>query len=92
AELRPHAGFILDSLGCVYFKMYRYEEAVSHLERSLHIVEDDPTVMEHLADAYAARHEYRNALKLYKKILDADPGRKDILEKKRKVRAESLEK
>jgi len=91
-ELRPNDGFILDSLGWVYFKLKRYDEAIPLLERATKLVDDDLTIMEHLADAYAARREHRKALDLYRKILETEPGRKDIIEKKRKVRGESQEK
>jgi tetratricopeptide (TPR) repeat protein len=90
--LKPEDGFILDSLGWVYFKMKRYEEAVRELERAHDIVDDDTTVMEHLAAAYSAKHEYRKALNLYRKLLKMEPERKDIAEKINKIRAETGEK
>jgi len=91
-SLRPNDGFILDSLGWAYFKLKRYRDAVSELERAAEIVTDDPTIKEHLADAYLATHEHSKAIKLYRQILQTEPDRKDIVEKIKKAKAESGEK
>jgi tetratricopeptide (TPR) repeat protein len=86
--LKPGDGFILDSLGWVYYKLKRYDEAVKHLEQSMELIEDDPTVMGHLADAYAAKRDWRKALNLYRQILKQEPERKDVAEKIKKIKAE----
>jgi tetratricopeptide (TPR) repeat protein len=91
-SLKPDEGFIIDSLGWVYFKMKRYDEAVRQLERALALVVDDVTVMEHLADAYSAKHDLRKALNLYRKILKMEPDKKDVAEKIKKIKAETGEK
>jgi tetratricopeptide (TPR) repeat protein len=89
--LKPGDGAILDSLGWVYFKQKRYEDAVITLEKAHQLVNDDPTIMEHLADAHAARRDIKKALPLYRQILKLEPGRRDIAEKIRKIKAESVE-
>jgi tetratricopeptide (TPR) repeat protein len=91
-SLRPNDGFILDSLGWAYFKLKRYRDAVSELERASEIVDDDPTIKEHLADAYLATRDYAKAIKLYRQVLQLEPERKDIAEKIKKAKAESGEK
>ncbi|HXC92466.1 MAG TPA: tetratricopeptide repeat protein, partial [Geobacteraceae bacterium] len=90
--LRPNDGFILDSLGWAYYKLKRFRDAIAELERASELVADDPTVKGHLADAYLAVHDYRNALIMYKKLLQMEPGRKDIVDKIKRIRAESGEK
>lgn len=91
-SLRPNDGFILDSLGWAYYKLKRYRDAVSELERAAEIVDDDPTIKSHLADAYLAVHDYKNAARFYKQVLQLEPDRKDIIEKLKKIKAESGEK
>ena len=63
-----------------------------NLERATELVENDATVIGHLADVYYARHDYRKALPLYRKVLKLDPERKDVAEKIRKIKARRPEK
>jgi Flp pilus assembly protein TadD len=51
-ELRPTDGYIVDSLGWAYYRLGRYEEAVSELERAVSLRSDDPVIHDHLGDAY----------------------------------------
>jgi tetratricopeptide (TPR) repeat protein len=51
-ELRPEDGYIVDSLGWVYYRLGRYDEAVKELERAVEMKPADPTINDHLGDAY----------------------------------------
>lgn len=51
-ELRPDDGFIVDSLGWAYFKLGRYEEAVTEMERAVALKPEDPVLNDHLGDTY----------------------------------------
>jgi Flp pilus assembly protein TadD len=69
-KLRPNDGFIADSLGWVYYRSGRYEEAVTALERAVALEPADPIINEHLGDAYwrvgrilEARFQWQRALK-----------------------------
>lgn len=62
AKLKPDDGYIVDSLGWVYFKLGRFEEAATYLEKAVELVPYDPTINDHLGDAYwkvGRRHEAR---------------------------------
>ena len=66
--LEPEDGFYLDSLGWVYFQQGRYARAIEKLERAVELTGNDPTIQEHLGDAYRrmgreaeARRIYQNA-------------------------------
>jgi tetratricopeptide (TPR) repeat protein len=52
ANLKPDDGYIIDSLGWVYYKMANFEEAVVQLEKAVELVPYDPTINDHLGDAY----------------------------------------
>src|SRR5207247_1682915 len=52
-EIEPDDGFYVDSLGWVYYQRGDYRRAVEHLERAVELAGDDPTVAEHLGDAYS---------------------------------------
>ena len=51
-ELRPRDGYIVDSLGWAYYKLHRYEEAVTELERAVELRPQDSVINDHLGDAY----------------------------------------
>jgi Flp pilus assembly protein TadD len=69
-KIEPNDGFYIDSLGWVYYQKGDYMRAVEQLERAVEITVDDPTIIEHLGDAYEkigkrdlALVRYRDALK-----------------------------
>ncbi len=69
--LRPNDGAIVDSLGWAYYRLGRYEEAVTQLERAVELKGADPVITDHLGDAYwkvgrraEARFQWRRALGL----------------------------
>ncbi|KZL21274.1 cellulose synthase subunit BcsC [Pseudovibrio axinellae] len=51
-RLRPTDGYIVDSLGWVYYRLGRYSEAVERLERAVTLRPHDPIINDHLGDAY----------------------------------------
>jgi len=67
---KPGDGYIIDSLGWVYFKRGQYAQALTHLLKAATIVPDDPIILEHIGDAYEKMGDIDNALKYYQKSLD----------------------
>lgn len=68
-ELRPRDGYIVDSLGWVYYRLKKYDLAVEQLERAVELRPEDPVINDHLGDAYwrvgrrfEARFQWRRAL------------------------------
>jgi tetratricopeptide (TPR) repeat protein len=51
-ELTPEDGYIVDSLGWAYYRMARYDDAVTELERAIELKPEDPVINDHLGDAY----------------------------------------
>lgn len=51
-SLRPSDGYIVDSLGWAYYRLNRFDEAVTELERAVSLKPDDPILNDHLGDAY----------------------------------------
>lgn len=50
-DLKPEDGYIVDSLGWAYFRLGRYEEAVTQLERAVELKPADPVLNDHYGDA-----------------------------------------
>lgn len=70
-ELRPSDGYIVDSLGWAYYKLGRFDEAVSELQRAVGLMPADPVLNDHLGDAYwrvgrklEATFQWRHTLQL----------------------------
>lgn len=47
---QPDDGYITDSLGWVYYRLGRYDDAVAPMLRAVELVPDDPVVNDHLGD------------------------------------------
>lgn len=69
ANLRPDDGYIIDSLGWIYYKTGQYKDAVIELEKAVELVPYDTTINDHLGDAYwqvgrkqEARFQWQRAL------------------------------
>ena len=68
---RPNDGYIIDSLGWVYYRLGDYKKAVLELERAVQIRPEDPIINDHLGDAYwrvgrelEARFQWQRSLSL----------------------------
>ncbi len=68
-SLRPRDGFIIDSLGWLYYRLGEFDDAVAQLEKAVSLEAADPTITDHLADAYwrvgrreEARYQWQRAL------------------------------
>ncbi len=69
-ELKPDNGYILDSLGWVYYRLGEYEKALIHLKRARELEPDDPHIVDHLGDVYLQLGENDLALHFYQKALE----------------------
>jgi len=68
-SLRPRDGYIIDSLGWLYYRLGDFEDAVAQLEKAVSLQAADPTINDHLGDAYwrvgrsdEARYQWQRAL------------------------------
>lgn len=69
-ELKPENGFIIDSLGWVYFRMGKFQDATEALEHAVSLEPNDPHIFDHLGDSYNALSETEKALKAYQKAYE----------------------
>lgn len=80
--LKPESGYILDSMGWVHFQQGRFAESVHYLEKAVHATPDDPTISEHLGDAYVKTKQYQKALEVYRRTLNLKPQDRAEIKKK----------
>ena len=69
-NLRPDAGYIIDSLGWAKFKLGMYEDAVPDMEKAVSSMAVDPIVNDHLGDVYWAVGRKIEARFQWKRALD----------------------
>ncbi|MEO0980258.1 MAG: tetratricopeptide repeat protein, partial [Pseudomonadota bacterium] len=77
-ELRPTDGYIVDSLGWVYYRLGRYEDAVRELERAIELRPADPVINDHLGDAYWMVGRRNEARFQWNHARDLGPTEKDL--------------
>lgn len=77
-ELRPTDGYIVDSLGWVYYRLGRFEEAVKELERAIELRPADPVINDHLGDAYWMVGRRNEARFQWNHARDLGPTEKDL--------------
>ncbi len=78
----PWNGAYLDSLGWVYFRMGRFDEAREPLEAAARELPSDAVILEHLGDLYERRGETELAISAWGKALDNDPEDRAKIEAK----------
>ncbi|MBF0492413.1 MAG: tetratricopeptide repeat protein [Deltaproteobacteria bacterium] len=68
--LRPKDGFILDSLGWVYYKKGDFVRAFQNLQKAILLNPGEPTILEHIGDVFAILGERTKAVVYYKKAFE----------------------
>ncbi len=84
-SIQPDDGYVTDSLGWVYFKKGKNDQAVSCLEKAHELVSDDPVIAEHLGDAYMAKGSFNKALQAYQEALKLVKESKDKPRLRKKI-------
>ena len=74
AKLRPGDGGIIDSIGWSHFLQGRFADAVTALEQAVVLESTDPTVADHLGDAYWQVGRRIEARFRWRAALDLDPS------------------
>ncbi|MEA2109551.1 MAG: tetratricopeptide repeat protein, partial [Pseudomonadota bacterium] len=68
-SLKPDSGFIIDSLGWLFYAQGKYEQALEYLLRASTLISDDPVIFEHLGDVYQKLGEREKSLEMYQRSL-----------------------
>ncbi|MCA1810306.1 MAG: tetratricopeptide repeat protein, partial [Lentisphaerae bacterium] len=82
-ELDPENGAFLDTLGWVYFRMGRMEEAREKIAEALLRLKDDPVVLEHYGDIHHALGHTDQAVKFWLRSWQAGARTAELEEKLR---------
>jgi tetratricopeptide (TPR) repeat protein len=79
---KPETGYIIDSLGWVYFKKGKYDKALVELQKAVELTPEDPAISEHLGDVYFKKKNYEMALEVYNKAISLKSADQERLKKK----------
>ena len=83
-DLDPDNGAYEDSLGWVYYRLNRLDQAADVLRLAVDKVGKDPTVHDHLADVYFKQGKIREAIQQWEASISewkiAAPGDQDPIE------------
>lgn len=91
-DLEPDSGYILDSMGWVYYRKGDYERARKYLEKALKQVSDDPVILEHMADVYLKLNLRHKALEYYRRALEnAGKDKESLADKIETLQKEGLQ-
>lgn len=77
-NLKPDDGYIVDSLGWAYYRLGRFDDAVTELERAAELRAGDPTINDHLGDAYWRVGRKLEATFQWNRALGLKPEEEDI--------------
>ncbi len=65
-DVEPENAEYIDSLGWLWFRLGRYNEAIAELEKARTLAPDEPVIGEHLGDVYSAVGRLEEALEAYR--------------------------
>ena len=78
----PH---ILDTLGWVYYRLGRLNEALKAITEASRQLPEDAVVHEHLGDIYLAMKNLQKARAAYTKALELQPDNAELRDKLKKL-------
>ncbi|MBU0715155.1 MAG: tetratricopeptide repeat protein [Verrucomicrobia bacterium] len=80
----PDNGAFLDTLGWILYKQKLVAEALICLQSACYFMPDDPTILEHLGDAWQALHNESQSLAWWERSYRINANNKKLEEKLRK--------
>ena len=80
-NLAPDNGSIKDTLGVVYLKLHQPANALPVLQQAANLTNNEPSVCQHLGDAYLAGGQRYDALVAWRLGLKKDPANRDLTER-----------
>src|SRR5205085_11427688 len=81
----PTNGAYLDSLGWLYYKQSRFDEAESYLKKAAIFVNNDSSIHDHLGDLYFKTKRYDDARSEWNKTIQLSTEQDEIDKVKKKL-------
>ena len=77
----PNNGAFIDSLGWIYYKLGKYDQALVELQKAVDLIKDDAVVFDHLGDVYQKLGKRDEAAIQWQKAFQHDPKNEAVLKK-----------
>lgn len=84
-EIQPNDGYIMDTIGWIYFKKGEIKPAIRYLEAAYQKKPTESIVAEHLGDAYYKYQMVQKAKKMYLKAVEIEKDNKKVKRIRRKI-------
>jgi tetratricopeptide (TPR) repeat protein len=82
---QPNNGAIADSLGWVFYRLGKFEQAVAPMEKAVQLEANDPVVNDHLGDVYWMVGRKREAEFQWRRAISFHPADEDLARIRRKL-------
>jgi predicted Zn-dependent protease len=80
-EIKPSDGYYLDTLGFVYFKRGKMQQAEEVLARAVGVTGQDPVIVEHYVQVLIAQQKWQQAVGILKTIVEVHLSEEDARDK-----------
>ncbi len=79
-KINPTSGAYFDSLGWIYYKQQKYDQALTYLLKANSLI-SDPVIYDHLGDVYLKLNQPENAKRYWLLSLELSPENQLVLDK-----------
>ncbi|MFC1498775.1 tetratricopeptide repeat protein [Verrucomicrobiota bacterium] len=83
-EYEPENGAYIDTLGWIYYKQKKYEDALVQIQKANKLINHDPAIIDHLGDVFNALNDKKQAILYWKQSLLLEPENKTVAQKLKK--------
>jgi tetratricopeptide (TPR) repeat protein len=80
-EIKPDNGYMMDSLGWVYFKQNKLSNAEKYLKQAMELLPDEAEIIEHMGDIYVKLNKTKEAREMYERVLKIDSKNSSVQKK-----------
>ena len=82
---QPNNGAIADSLGWVFYRLGKFQDAVAPMEKAVQLEANDPVINDHLGDVYWMVGRKREAEFQWRRAISFQPDEGDLVRMRRKL-------
>ena len=86
-DMQPNNGYYLDSLGWVFYRKGKLQDALKELKKAVRFVDNDAVIWQHLGEVHESLGNVKEAIRAYERSLKIDPDNTKISKKLNSLRS-----